>query len=245
MYSEGQLRTLQRHVKQWRATKGPDKAVFFSQQHRPGEAAQTDFTHAKELGVTIVGVAFVHMLCHFVLPYSNWESVTVCLSESLLSLRRGVQAALFRLGHYPSYHQTDNSTAATHTVGGSKRKFNEEYASMIAHFGMKPRTTEVGAKEQNGDLEASNGALKRRAEQRLLVRGSRDFESVEAYEHWLTVDPVARANAGRRERLADELAVMPAVRTPTRSPRASSRRPCACAFSSGPSRCCMRRRLSS
>jgi hypothetical protein len=211
-YSEGQLRTLQRHVKQWRATQGPDKAVFFSQQHRPGEAAQTDFTHAKEFGVTIVGVAFVHMLCHFVLPYSNWESVTVCLSESLLSLRRGVQAALFRLGHHPEWHQTDNSTAATHTVGGSKRKFNEEYASMIAHFGMKPRTTEVGAKEQNGDVEASNGALKRRIEQRLLVRGSRDFESVEAYEHWLCVDPVERANAGRRARLADELSVMPAVR---------------------------------
>lgn len=210
-YSEGQLRTLQRHVKQWRATKGPDKEVFFSQQHRPGEAAQTDFTHATELGVTIAGMAFVHMLCHFVLPYSNWESVTVCLSESLLSLRRGVQTALFCLGHHPEWHQTDNSTAATHTTGDGNRKFNEEYESMIAHFAMKPRTTEVGAKEQNGDVEASNGALKRRIEQRLLVRGSPDFESVEAYEHWLAADPVARANAARRERLAHELAVMPAV----------------------------------
>lgn len=211
-YSEGQLRTLQRRVKQWRATKGPDKEVFFSQQHRPGEAAQTDFTHATELSVTIVGVVFAHQLCHFVLPYSNWESVTACLSESLLSLRRGVQVALFRLGHYPEWHQTDNSTAATHRVGDGTRKFNAEYASMIAHFGMKPRTTEVGAKEQNGDVEASNGALKRRIEQRLLVRGNRDFKSVEAYEHWLATDPVERANAGRRERLADELAVMPAVR---------------------------------
>jgi hypothetical protein len=211
-YGEGQLRTLQRRVKQWRATQGPDKEVFFSQQHRPGEAAQTDFTHGTELGVTILGVAFSHMLCHFVLPYSNWESVTVCLSESLLSLRRGVQAALFRLGHHPDWHQTDNSTAATHTVGSGMRKFNEEYASMMAHFGMKPRTTAVGEKEQNGDVEAANGALKRRIAQRLLVRGGCDFESVEAYEHWLTEDPVARANAGRRERLAQELSVMPAVR---------------------------------
>ena len=61
-YSDGQLRTLQRHVKQWRATKGPDKEVFFSQQHRPGEAAQTDFTHATELGVTILGARFAHSL---------------------------------------------------------------------------------------------------------------------------------------------------------------------------------------
>jgi len=211
-YAEGQLRTLQRRVKQWRATQGPDKEVFFSQQHRPGEAAQTDFTHATEFGVTILGVALVHMLCHFVLPYSNWQSVTVCMSESLLALRRGVQAALFRLGHYPQWHQTDNSTAATHTVGNKRRKFNDEYESMIKHFGMTPRTTEVGAKEQNGDVESLNGALKRRVAQRLLVRGSSEFESIEAYEGWLNADPVARANAGRRERLAHELAVMPVIR---------------------------------
>lgn len=216
-YGEGLLRTLQRRVKHWRATRGPDKEVFFSQEHRPGEAAQTDFTHATELGVTILGVALVHMLCNFVLPYSNWQSVTVCMSESLLSLRRGVQAALFRLGHHPQWHQTDNSTAATHTIGDSKRKFNEEYESMIKHFGMKPRTTEVGAKEQNGDVEAANGALKRRIAQRLLVRGSSDFESIEVYEHWLAADPVERANAARRDRLAHELAVMPAVRA-TRLP---------------------------
>lgn len=211
-YAEGQLRTLQRRVKLWRATKGPDKEVFFSQEHRPGEAAQTDFTHATELGVTIRGAVYVHMLCHFVLPYSNWQSVTVCQSESLLSLRRGVQAALFRLGHHPEWHQTDNSTAATHTIGDRKRKFNDEYEAMIKHFGMKPRTTEVGAKEQNGDVEASNGALKRRIAQRLIVRGSNNFDSVEAYECWLAQDPIRRANAGRRERLARELAVMPIVR---------------------------------
>lgn len=211
-YSEGQLRTLQRHVKQWRATKGPDREVFFSQLHRPGEAAQTDFTHGDELGVTVVGEVFPHLLCNFMLPYSNWQSVTACLSESLLSLRRGVQTALFRLGRHPEWHQTDNSTAATHTVGGGKRKFNEEYESMMAHFEMKPRTTEVGAKEQNGDVEASNGSLKRRIAQRLIVRGSHDFDSVEAYEQWLAADPVKRANAGRLERLAHEVAVMPAMR---------------------------------
>lgn len=212
VYDDGQLRTLQRKVRVWRATKGPDKEVFFAQEHRPGEAAQTDFTHGTELGVTIAGVAFAHMLCHFVLPYSNWEWVTVCMSESIAAIRRGVQAAIFRLGHHPIWHQTDHSTAATHEVGDGDRDFNREYVSMLAHFGMKPRTIDVGAKEQNGDVEASNGALKRRIEQRLLVRGSRDFESVDAYETWLGEDPIARRNAGRRTRLADELAVMPAVR---------------------------------
>ena len=100
-YQDGQLRTLQRHVKQWRAEHGPDREVFFPQEHRPGEAAQLDFTYAVSLQVTIAGLAFAHLLCHVVLPYSNWQHVTVCLSESFLALKRGLQVALFQLGRIP------------------------------------------------------------------------------------------------------------------------------------------------
>ena len=57
-YADGQLRTLQRRVKAWRATHGPDQEVVLAQRHRAGEAAQTDFTSTAELGVTIAGQAF-------------------------------------------------------------------------------------------------------------------------------------------------------------------------------------------
>lgn len=214
-YDEGQLRTLQRRIRQWRAASGPDREVVFAQQHRPAEAAQTDFTSTGELRVTVAGSLFVHMLCVFVLPFSNWQWVTVCLSESMAALRRGVQRALFQLGRVPLYHQTDNSTAATHRIPdgkserfeGGKRPFNEEYLALMRHFGMTPRTTQVGAKEQNGDVEASNGALKRRLEQALLLRGSRDFDSVHVWQEF--VDQVVRkANGGRAARTALELAAM-------------------------------------
>ena len=209
-YEEGQLRTLQRHVKHWRAESGPDKEVFFPQQHRPGEAAQTDFTCGTELGITILGVAFAHMLCHFVLPYSNWQWATVCASESIAAIKRGVQAALFRLGRHPTWHQTDNSTAATHRIGPGSRDFNDDYVAAMTHFGMKPRTTAIGEKEENGDVEAGNGALKRRLEQALLLRGERDFESVEIYESWMQ-GVCAKANAGRTKKVSEELAVMEVV----------------------------------
>jgi hypothetical protein len=209
-YQDGQLRTLQRHVKRWRELSGPEQEVFLPQQHRPGEAAQTDFTSGDELGITIAGVAFMHLLCNFVLPYSNWQWVTVCLSESYLAMKRGVQAALFQLGRRPEWHQTDNSTSATHRPREGKREFNDDYLALMRHFGMKPRTTAVGEKEQNGDVEASNGALKRRLEQHLLLRGSRDFDSVEAYEDW-AASVVTMANRGRAEKLAEELRVMAPV----------------------------------
>ena len=207
-YHDGQLRTLQRRVKQWRATKGPDKEVFFPQAHRPGEALQTDFTHATELEITIAGVAFAHMLCHVVLPYSNWQWLTVCLSESYLALKRGLQEALFRLGRRTEWHQTDNTSAATHKPTTGKRIFNEDYKALMTHLGMKPRTIAIGKKEQNGDVEASHGALKRWLKQHLLLRGSRDFESVAAYEEWLWHLLESR-NPLRQARLAEELAAMP------------------------------------
>lgn len=210
-YDDGQLRTMQRLVKTWRALKGPEKMAFLAQQHRPGEAAQTDFTWANELNVTILGVAFAHMFCHFVLPFSNWQWVTVCSSESMAAITRGVQSSLFQLGRIPIWHQTDNSTAATHLGSSGERCFNDNYLSVMAHFGMKPRTTGVGEKEQNGDVESANGVLKRRLEQMLLVRGSRDFESVPAYEKWAQ-SVCNDANKGRSKRFAEELAAMPVLR---------------------------------
>lgn len=216
-YEEGQLRTLQRRVKAWRAERGPDKEVMLAQLHRPGEAAQTDFTWTTELAITIAGELFIHMLCVFVLPYSNWRWATVCLSESIASIRHGVQRALFQLGRVPLYHQTDNSTAATHRIPdtksvvgegtGSKRPFNEDYLAIMRHYGMTARTTEVGAKEQNGDVEASNGVLKRALNQALLVRGSRDFESRAAWQTFVD-DLMRKANQGRGRRVADEMAAM-------------------------------------
>ena len=206
-YEPGQVRTLQRRVKQWRAQEGPPKLIFFPQEHRPGEAMQTDFTWATRLGITIGGEAFRHMLCHPVLPYSNWEWATVCHSESMAALRQGVQRALVRLGRTPQYHQTDNSTAATHDLRTGKRGFNAEYEAFVEHYGMTPRTIQVGEKHQNGDVESLNGALKRRLEQHLVLRGSRDFPNVETYEEWLQ-ECMEAANRMRSKRLQEELTVM-------------------------------------
>src|SRR4051812_6851916 len=66
-FADGQLRTLQRRVKQWRAEHGPAKEVFFAQLHHPGRLAASDFTHCSDLGVTLGGLPFAHLLYHFVL----------------------------------------------------------------------------------------------------------------------------------------------------------------------------------
>jgi len=64
--------------------KGPAKEVLFAQQHPPGRLGASDFTHMEELGVTIQGQSFPHLIYHFVLTYSNWETGTVVLFRRAL-----------------------------------------------------------------------------------------------------------------------------------------------------------------
>src|SRR5207253_7679233 len=106
-FADGQLRTLQRRVKVWRATEGPVKEVFFAQRHHPGRLSASDFTHMSELGITIQGQSFPHLIYHLVLTYSNWEWATVCFPESFESLCEGFQNAIWELGKVPQRHRTD------------------------------------------------------------------------------------------------------------------------------------------
>ena len=205
---EMQLRTFQRRVRQWKLEHGPAPEVIFPQTHRPGEVMQVDWTHAKELEISIAGHPLDHLLCQAVLPYSNWQWATRCQSESLLSLRAGLQAALFRLGKVPKLLQIDNSSAATHQISGAgKRDFNPEFLSLTEHYGLAVRTIHVDCPNENGDVEAHNGHLKRRLEQHLLLRGYRDFASETAYDQFLA-EVLAKANGPRTAKVTEELAVM-------------------------------------
>lgn len=208
-YQEGQLRTFQRRVADWRAL-NQDKVAVLDQAHQPGAALQTDGTWLTELAVTIRGRPFPHVLIHCVLPYSNWEWGAIAQSESLLALQRALSSTLLKLGYVPEYHQTDNSSAATSQVRGAQageRQYNENYLALLNHFGLKPRTIALRQPEQNGDVESSHGGLKRALRQHLLLRGSRDFDSLADYEAFVG-QMMNRRNQQRQHRLAEELAVM-------------------------------------
>ena len=204
---EPALRTFQRRVLAWRLQHGKDKEVFFAQEHLPGKVMQLDWTNANELGVMIAGRPLEHLLCHAVLTYSNWQWASRCQSESLLSLRHGLQEALHRLGAVPERLQIDNSSAATHRVGSGGREFNPDFLSLVEHYGLKPQTIGIDCPDQNGDVESQNGHLKRRLTQHLLLRGHRNFETLAAYDAF--VGPVmAKANQARSRRLTEEFKVM-------------------------------------
>jgi hypothetical protein len=214
-FGDGQLRTLQRRIKRWRGLEGPAKEVFFPQYYVPGERCQSDFTDLSGLGITLSGSPFRHLIYHFVLPYSNWETGVVCFSESFESLSEGLQTALWRLGGVPIYHQTDRLSAAVHKAG-HPQEFTPRYEALLRHYGLQGRKTNAASPHENGDVEQSHYRFKRALEQTLLLRGRRDFDDREAYESFLR-KLFSQLNGGRCERFNEEqakLRALPAQRLP-------------------------------
>ena len=185
-FSLSQLRTLQRRVRQWRALHGPDKEVFFPQEHPPGREAAYDFTNCDELGVTIAGVPFDHLLFELALSFSGWRWPMVALSESFEALALGVQEALWQLGGAVAVLRSDNLSAATHELplsGG--RALTRRYRGLLEHYGMQATRIFPRKAHENGVVEQAHRRTKSLLAQMLVLRGSCDFPNVDEYQRWV------------------------------------------------------------
>ena len=177
-----QLRTLQRRFRDWRALHGPGKEVFFEQKHVPGREAALDFTHGTELGVTVAGQLFAHLLFVFTLSYSKWRWVGLALGETFEALVGGLQGALLDLGGATEIARSDNLSAATHELPSGGRTLTKRFAAVLDHYRMRSTRIEPGESHQNGIAEKSNDLVKSAVAQALVLRGTRDFASVDDYQ---------------------------------------------------------------
>jgi len=205
-YKDGQLRTLQRRIKVWKAIEGPAKEVFFAQIHKPGELGEFDFTRMKPLGITIQKKPFDHMIGHFVLTYSNWENGSICYSESFESLSECMQDALWELGGVPLKVRTDRLSAAVHKECNPE-EFTARYTQLLKHYGTTGEKIQAGKANENGDVEQRHYRFKKTVEQALMLRGSKDFTSIDEYRLFLK-KLFTQLNAGRKERLKEEYEVL-------------------------------------
>jgi len=214
-FPDGMLRTLQRHIRQWRALEGPPKEVFFPQEHAPGHRGLSDFTAMGELRITIANAPFAHILYHFVLAFSRWEHVEVVEGgESFESLSKGLQNALWQAGGAPQEHRSDSLSAAFKNLT-EEEDFTVRYTALLDHYGMAGTRNNRGVSHENGSVESSHRYLKEAIEQALLLRGHRDFEDRAAYEAFVR-EAVMRRNrrnaaAFRIER--EQLQELPVRRT--------------------------------
>jgi len=192
-FPDGMVRTLQRHIRHWRAVQGPPKEVFFPQEHAPGHRGLSDFTAMGDLRVTISNAPFVHILYHFVLAFSRWEHVEVVEGgESFEALSKGLQNALWQAGGAPQEHRSDSLSAAFKNLA-EEEDFTVRYTALLDHYGMVGTRNNRGVSHENGSVESSHRYLKEAIDQALLLRGHRDFEDRVAYEGFVR-DAVMRRN---------------------------------------------------
>jgi hypothetical protein len=206
----GVLRTLQRRIRRWRALSGPAKEVFFPQAHAPGRMGLSDFTEAGELKVTVAGIPLEHRLYHFTFAFSGWEHAEVIEGgESFVALAHGLQNALWQAGGVPAEHRTDSLSAAFKNLQ-EEDDFTARYGELCRHYGMTPSRNNRGLAHENGTIEAANRHLKTALDQALMLRGHRDFDTLEAYRRFVR-DLVARRNARLAKPFAIERAALRAL----------------------------------
>lgn len=182
-FQSGQVRTLRRRIHDWRVLEGPErKEVMFAQTLLPARQSQSDYTHCNQLEVTIAGEAFPHMLYHFMLPYSRWEYVWICFTESFETLTSGYGRAVRELGAVAPEHRTDNLAAAVPI--GEHHTFQVRWQDFLSHFNVVPSANNPRRSNENGSVEKSHDLFKHALDQRMRLRGSRDFSSIEAMNNF-------------------------------------------------------------
>lgn len=184
MYPYSLLRTLQRRVKHWRATQGPNKPVIFRQAMPPGQQGLSDFTHPNT-PVTIAGKPFSHLIYQFRLAYSGWRYAHIVQGgESYSALAEGLQNALHRIGGVPIEHRTDSLSAA-YVNQNEQQQLTRAYQGLCQHYGLNGTTNNLGVSHENGAIETAHGSLKHRLDQAIKLRGSADFDSIKEYQAFI------------------------------------------------------------
>ena len=88
-----------------------------------------------------------------------------------------------------------------------KEKLTVRYEDLCRHYGVKATRNTPGLSHENGAIESPHGHLKRRIVQALLLRGSNDFATLEAYQ--LFIDGiVSKINQRCSSRHKEEVAVL-------------------------------------
>ena len=205
----GVRRTLERRIRVWRAEHGPDKDVIFRQKHEPGRQGLSDFTRMGPLGVTVAGQPLDHMLYHFRLAWSGFAHARVVLGgESFTALAEGLQDALWHLGGAPREHRTDSLSAAFRNLDrNAAEDTTERYQALCGHYGMEATRNNRGMAHENGSIEGPHGHLKRRIADALALRGTSDFDDLDAYRRFVA-EVVGRANAHRSRAIEAERATL-------------------------------------
>ena len=83
----------------------------------------------------------------------------------------------------------------------------QRHPALCAHYGMTVSRNNRGVAHENGSIEGPHGHLKRTISDALALRGSAEFDDLDAYRAFIA-EVVGRANAHRAKRINAERALL-------------------------------------
>ena len=82
----------------------------------------------------------------------------------------------------PEIVRSDNLSAATHELRNARgRALTKRFRAVLDHYGLRSTRIQPGESHENGVAEQRHFRTKHAVAEALVIRGSREFESVEAY----------------------------------------------------------------
>ena len=143
------------------------------------------------------------------LAYSGWEYVgVVCGGESFTALAENLQNALWGLGGVPAEHRTDSLSAAFRNLSREEAEdITRRYEALCGHYGLIASRNNRGKAHENGAVESHHRHLKTALDQALILRGSRNFATIDDYRRFVD-QLVARRNRRREDALRAEIAAL-------------------------------------
>jgi hypothetical protein len=119
-------------------------------------------------------------------------------------LAEGLQNALWALGGAPREHRSDSLSAAFRNLSRDERiDLTARYEALCAHYGMDPTRNNRGVAHENGAIESPHGHLKSAIRDALLLRGTRHFDDLTEYRHFID-EIISRKNARNAKRIDAE-----------------------------------------
>jgi hypothetical protein len=102
-------------------------------------------------------------------------------------------------------HDDSLSAAFRNLDADAQQDLTQRYQGLMRHYDMEPSRNNAGIAHENGSIESSHGHLKAALEDALLLRVSRDFDSLDTYRAFVD-EIVGRRNAHNRRRIDIERA---------------------------------------
>ncbi|MGA1826578.1 MAG: hypothetical protein ACMUIP_18140 [bacterium] len=200
-YGDGQIRTLQRKLRDVRSLYTNMEEWVIS-DYAPGHVCSCGFLNMNDLNISLEKKTFNHFIFHFLMPYSQWQTGTILREKSFESFSIGLQNALWELGGVP------NTLYYPHNI--FENGFKAHYQALLKYYGLVNAAPETYSEGNALNIQEEHYYFRNIIEQSLVLMDRKSFADLKEYKFFLR-KLFGQLNVLQKGRLKEELKVLRAL----------------------------------